>query len=51
MQTGKAQGNWLLNEELAKLVKQGKVAYEEALSKTTEQEDFARLCGKTLPKD
>jgi twitching motility protein PilT len=58
MQTKKAQGNTLLNEELAELVKgrrlgkvRYKVEYEEALSKTPDREDLARRLGKPLPKD
>jgi twitching motility protein PilT len=58
MQTKKAQGNKLLNEELAELIKgrrvgkvRYKVEYEEALSKTPDREDLARRLGKPLPKD
>ena len=58
MQTKKAQGNKLLNEELAELVKGRKVdkekyriEYEEALSKTLDPEDLARRLDKPLPKE
>lgn len=51
MQTGKAFGNVLMNDELAKLVKQGKVEYTEALSKTIDKEGLARLLGMALPTD
>jgi twitching motility protein PilT len=58
MQTQKAQGNRLLNEELAELVKgrrvekvKYKVEYEEALSKTPDREDLARRLHRPLPKD
>jgi len=42
MQTGKAQGNMLLNEELAKLVRRKKVDYNEALSKAEDKDDLVR---------
>lgn len=42
MQTGKAAGNQLLNEALAKLVTEGKVEYEEALTKAVDKADLAR---------
>jgi len=55
MQTKKAQGNKLLNEELDELVKgrrvgkvKYKVEYAEALSKTPDREDLARRLGKPL---
>ena len=58
MQTKRGQGNTLLNEELAELVKgrrlgkaRYKVEYEEALSKTSDREDLARRLGRPLPKD
>ncbi len=51
MQSGKASGNTLLNEELAKLVKGRKVDYKEALSRTQDPQDLARRLGKPLPKD
>ena len=42
MQTGKKLGNTLLNEELARLVKEGVVAEAEALSKTVDKRDLAK---------
>ncbi|MDY6791962.1 MAG: PilT/PilU family type 4a pilus ATPase [Thermodesulfobacteriota bacterium] len=42
MQTGKAQGNMLMNEELAKLVRRKKVDYKEALSKAEDKDDLVR---------
>jgi twitching motility protein PilT len=57
MQTKKPQGNRILNEDLAQLVKgrkagkrMDKVEYEEALSKTSDPEDLARRLGKPLPR-
>jgi twitching motility protein PilT len=51
MQTGKALGNRLLNEELAKLVKQQKVDFKEALSKTMDKPDLANRLNRALPKE
>lgn len=58
MQAKKAQGNKLLNEDLAELVKgrrvgkeKYKVEYEEVLSKTLDPEDLARRLDKPLPKE
>ncbi len=51
MQTGKALGNRLLNEELAKLVKQQKVDFKEALSKTVDKPDLAKRLNRALPKE
>ncbi|MFH1531036.1 MAG: PilT/PilU family type 4a pilus ATPase [Pseudomonadota bacterium] len=42
MQTGKSQGNTLLNDELARHVREGKVTYEEAMAKTPEKKDLAK---------
>lgn len=47
MQSQKAQGNRLLNEDLAALVERRKVAYEEALSAAVDKADLARRCGRT----
>ncbi len=49
MMTSKAQGNTLLNETLAELVKTGKVDYDEALTKAVDKGDMARRCGKPAP--
>lgn len=46
MQTGKAQGNTLMNEELAKLVRRNKVEYNEALSKAEDKDDLIRRLEK-----
>ena len=45
MQTGKAEGNQLLNEHLAELVKAKVVDAQEALSKTPEPRDLAKTLG------
>jgi twitching motility protein PilT len=42
MQTGKAQGNVLLNESLATLVKEGKCEPAEAMSKAVDKADLAK---------
>jgi len=49
MQTGKAAGNQLLNDSLAALVIQGKVEYEEALSKAVDKADLARRLKRPVP--
>ncbi|MEC7983733.1 MAG: PilT/PilU family type 4a pilus ATPase [Myxococcota bacterium] len=46
MQTGKAQGNCMLNDSLAALVNQKKILYEEALKKTIDKADLARRLKK-----
>jgi len=46
MQTQKAAGNRLLNDALQTLVREGKVDYDEAVSKSVDKEDLARRCGK-----
>lgn len=50
MQTGKAEGNMVLNEELAKLVEQSKVEFDEAIRKTTDKADLAKRLGREVPK-
>jgi twitching motility protein PilT len=42
MQTGKAQGNILLNEALEKLVRRKKIHYKEAMSKSVDKQDLTR---------
>jgi pilus retraction protein PilT len=49
MATQRAQGNQLLNFELARLVEEGKVNYAEALSKTLDKIDLAKRCGQKPP--
>jgi twitching motility protein PilT len=49
MQTGKALGNSVLNEEMARHVQAGRIAYEEALAKTPDKKDLARRLGRELP--
>ena len=49
MMTSKAQGNTLLNEGLAELVKAGKVEFDEALLKAVDKADLSRRCGKPAP--
>jgi len=46
MATGARQGNRLLNVELARLVSERKVAYEEALSKAVDKPDLAKRCNQ-----
>ena len=46
MQTQKAAGNRLLNDALQQLVREGKVDYDEAVSKSVDKDDLARRCGK-----
>ena len=46
MQTQKAAGNRLLNDALQTLVREGKVDYDEAVSKSVDKDDLARRCGK-----
>lgn len=46
MLTAKKQGNQLLNEELEKLVKDGKVTYEEALAKALDKPEMAKRFGR-----
>jgi len=45
MQTGKAKGNTLLNEELLRLVTQHIIDKEEALSKAVDKLDLAKKLG------
>ncbi len=49
MQSNKALGNQMLNEDLARLVEQKRVLYEEALSHSVDKADLARRCGKPAP--
>ncbi len=42
MQMGKAQGNCLLNDELATLVREKKITREEALSKAADKDDLSK---------
>ncbi len=46
MLTAKKMGNQLLNEELEKLVKSGKVTYEEALAKSIDKPELAKRFGR-----
>ena len=46
MTTGKSLGNQLLNEELARLVTEKKVDYEDALTKAIDKTDLAKRLGK-----
>ena len=50
MQSQKALGNQMLNEELGRLVEQRQVLYEEALAQAVDKTDLARRCGKTPPQ-
>ena len=45
MSTGRAQGNQLLNEELARLVTGGSVELSEAMARAVDKADLARRCG------
>jgi pilus retraction protein PilT len=44
--TAKKQGNRMLNEELEKLVKAGKVDYEQAIGKSLDKAEFAKRFGR-----
>jgi twitching motility protein PilT len=46
MQVGAKEGNRLLNDDLARLVRDHKVLYEEALGKAVDKYDLARRLGK-----
>lgn len=46
MSTGQAQGNQVLNKELEKLIRERKVEYEEALSKSMDKADLAKRLGR-----
>jgi pilus retraction protein PilT len=46
MSTQRALGNRMLNQELARLVESGVVAFDEALSKSQEKAELAKLCGR-----
>lgn len=46
MSTQRALGNRLLNQELARLVESGVVAFEEALSKSQDKGELSKLCGR-----
>ncbi|MBL93126.1 MAG: hypothetical protein CMH56_15095 [Myxococcales bacterium] len=48
MSTTRSLGNQMLNFELARLVAENKVTYEEALSKAIDKADLAKRCGKSL---
>ncbi len=45
MSTGRAQGNQLLNEELARLVASGAVELAEAMARAVDKPDLVRRCG------
>lgn len=49
MQTHKGAGNLLLNDELARLVRERKVEFQDALRKTNDQEYLAKLLDRPLP--
>jgi len=51
MQVGGKEGNRLLNDDLARLVKDRKVLYEEAQSKAVDKKDLARRLGKIPAPD
>lgn len=51
MQTQKSAGNMLLNEELARLVKEKKVDFKDALKKSNDPEALAKLLNRPLPTD
>ncbi|MBU2490239.1 MAG: PilT/PilU family type 4a pilus ATPase [Proteobacteria bacterium] len=51
MQTQKAKGNRQMNEELTRLVKTRKVEFKEALTKTDNRDELARLLDRPLPRD
>jgi len=47
MQSSKALGNQMMNDDLTRLVEKRQITYEEALSRAVEKADLARRCGKT----
>jgi twitching motility protein PilT len=49
MATGARDGNSLLNAELCRLVSEGKVDFEEALSKAIDKADLAQRCNRPQP--
>lgn len=49
MQTGRQLGNQTLDSQLARLVKSGRVSFDEALMRTLDQKELARLCNQRLP--
>ncbi len=49
MTSGQAKGNRLLNDDLAKLVNQGKISQEEAMANAVDTQDLARRLGITRP--
>jgi twitching motility protein PilT len=51
MQVGGKEGNRLLNDDLARLVRDRKVLYEEAQTKTIDRKDLARRLGKLPAPD
>ena len=51
MQTQKAKGNRQMNEVLSQLVKSRKVEFKEALAKTDNRDELARILDRPLPKD
>ena len=51
MQTGGKEGNRLLNDDLARLVRDKKVLYDEALAKAVDKNDLARRLGKIPAPD
>ena len=48
MSTTRSIGNQMLNFELAQLVAEKKVTFEEALSKAIDKSDLAKRCGESL---
>ncbi len=49
MQTGKSQGNTLLNDELERYVKEGKITLDEAAAKTPDKKDLAKRFDELPP--
>jgi twitching motility protein PilT len=49
MSTGKGHGNQLLSEELARLVTEKKVEFEEAMTKSMDKAELAKRLGKEYP--
>ena len=47
METGRRHGNQLLNVELAQLVHQGIVTYDEAYRRSVDKADFAKRAGRS----
>jgi len=48
METGRRHGNRLMNDALMKLIQDGAVHFDEAISKTLDKEDLSKRCGRRI---